>query len=399
MDNQFCLNVSGIPNELNLIIELLKSSETGGTLTNKLEVCRGIDWDLFVNQAEHHRIYPILYSKLKTADEHIIPTYVIQSLRQAYKGNTFHMLHLSAEMERVAKLFTEAQIQLLCLKGPVLAHELYGDISLRTSGDLDVLIPIEKLEQADEILTSIGYEKDDYIQTVLNDWKWRHHHVTYIHPRKLIKIEIHWRLNPGPGKEPSFNELWERKSKSELIGYPVYLLGKEDLFLFLISHGARHGWSRLRWLFDIHQMMNQEVDWQKVYGLLNCYNYLPIGGQSIILASQLFHTEIAEEMNSLVASKRPRELAQEAMFYLENMINLHNEPVPENVAKYHSRHLFSLMSTPQKLAFIVSFLYPYPEDAETLPLPEKLHFLYFPLRPFLWAWRKTRKDELRKGRT
>ena len=33
----------------------------------------------------------------------------------------------------------------------------------------------------------------------------------------------------------------------------------------------------------------------------------------------------------------------------------------------------------------MSFLYPYPEDAETLPLPKYLHFLYFPLRPFLWA--------------
>ena len=39
--------------------------------------------------------------------------------------------------------------------------------------------------------------KDDYIQTVLNDWKWRHHHVTYFHPEKEIKLEIHWRLNPA----------------------------------------------------------------------------------------------------------------------------------------------------------------------------------------------------------
>ena len=35
----------------------------------------------------------------------------------------------------------------------------------------------------------------------------------------------------------------------------VYILGREDLFLFLVSHGARHGWSRLRWLIDIHQIV------------------------------------------------------------------------------------------------------------------------------------------------
>ena len=75
--------------------------------------------------------------------------------------------------------------------------------------------------------------KDDYIQTVLNDWKWRHHHFTYFHSEKKVKLEIHWRLHPGPGKEPSFTELWERKQKSSLTKFPVYCLGNEDLFLFL----------------------------------------------------------------------------------------------------------------------------------------------------------------------
>ena len=69
---------------------------------------------------------------------------------------------------------------------------------------MDVLIPIQDLEKVEELLVKHGYVKDDYIQTVLNDWKWRHHHITYFHPKKKIKLKIHWRLNPGPGKEPSF---------------------------------------------------------------------------------------------------------------------------------------------------------------------------------------------------
>ena len=96
-------------------------------------------------------------------------------------------------------------------------------------------------------------------------------------------------------------------------------------------------------------------------------------------------------MKVLVSGKTVKQLAQEAIFYLEEMINLHTDPVPENVAKYHKRHLFSLMSNKQKIFFIMSFLYPYPEDAETLPLPKYLHFLYFPLRPFLWVWRKNKE--------
>ena len=34
-------------------------------------------------------------------------------------------------------------------------------------------------------------------------------------------------------------------------------------------------------------------------------------------------------------------LAQQAVFYFENMVNLHTDPVPEYITKYHQRYLFS----------------------------------------------------------
>lgn len=99
-------------------------------------------------------------------------------------------------------------------------------------------------------------------------------------------------------------------------------------------------------------------------------------------------------MKTFIKGNRPKKLAQAAIFYLEKMVNLHNEPVPDDISKYHKRHLFFLMSWKQRFFFIMSFLYPYPEDAQTLPLPNCLHFLYFLLRPFLWVWRKTKYHAL-----
>jgi hypothetical protein len=206
-----------------------------------------------------------------------------------------------------------------------------------------------------------------------------------------VTLEIHWRLGPGPGREPSFNELWERKRISTITSNPVYYLGKEDLFLFLVSHGARHGWSRIRWLADIDQISKQNLNYADLYLLLKKNQILHIGAQALILASQLLGTPLTSEMKIILAEKRAPRLAHDAMFYINQMINLHTDPVPEDVAKYHKRHLFSLMSNEQKVLFIMSFLYPYPEDTETLTLPDWLYFLYFPLRPILWAWRKTKK--------
>ena len=388
MANRFNLKLANVPKELKLILELLKNINHDYFRENSLELFSGIDWDLFIEQSMHHRLYPVLYSKLKKIDEHLIPPYVIQYLSQEYKRNTFNMLHLSAEMEKVSRIFTEDKIRLLFLKGPVIAHDLYGDISLRTSSDIDFLIPIEDLEKAESILVNLGYEKDDYIKTVLNDWTWRHHHTTYFHPQKRMKLEVHWRLNPGPGLEPSFKELWERKRQSKLTTYPVYLLGKEDLFFFLVSHGARHGWSRLRWLLDIHQMTEQDIHWGTTNKLLKTYHFQNVGAQALVLTTELLNSKMVDAMKPLLDNKRSWYLAQEAIFYLERMVNLHTDPVPEDVSRYHTRHLFSLMSVRQKGLFVLSFLHPYPEDAETLPLPKQFHFLYFPLRPFIWVWGK-----------
>ncbi|KMY51902.1 nucleotidyltransferase domain-containing protein [Peribacillus loiseleuriae] len=391
MNNNNNLNLALIPKELTFILEIL-NEKSDDLLLQKSEVwLKEIDWHLFFKQAMHHRVYPLLFSKLKK-HENLVPLNVLQTLQHEYKRNTFQMLHLTAEMEKVSELLTDHHIQILFLKGPMLGSELYGDISLRTSGDLDVLVPLEKLSKVEDILIQNGYEKNDYFQTVLSDWKWRHHHITFFHPKTNIKLEVHWRLNPGPSMEPCFNELWERKRISEITSYPTYILGNEDLFFFLVTHGARHGWSRLRWLIDIHQIVKKEQDWVALNKTLRKYHYQQLGGQAMLLSSELLGTTISKGMKPLIQGSHSKQLAQKTIFYLERMVNLHTEPVPEDISKFHQRYLYSLMSTQQKFLYILSWMYPYPTDVETLPLPKKIHFLYFPLRPILCMWRKMRKQ-------
>lgn len=384
------LDITGIPRELSLLAAIISNNKEALNDVIQSDIDE-MDWDLFIKLADHHRIYPIVYKKAKSMD---LPKHVLNDLFRKYQKNIFWMLHLSAETERLAMLFQDNSIPALFLKGPALAEDLYNEISLRTSSDLDILIPFNKLDIADKYLTEFGYVKNDYIHTVLNDWKWRHHHFTYFHFEKKIKAEIHWRLNPGPAKEPPFRDLWKRKRISHSTDAPVFLLGKEDLFLFLVSHGARHGWSRLRWLADIDRLLGKRLDVKMIKELLKKYQYLQTGGQAIFLSSQFLLTPLTDEMKKLTETKRSRELAQEALFYLRNQVNLHTDPVPAEVAIYHRHHLYHLMSFQQKILFLLSVLYPYPIDTETCPLPKVLHFLYFPLHPVLWAWRRMRRQAL-----
>ncbi|EEK77890.1 nucleotidyltransferase domain-containing protein [Bacillus cereus] len=388
MRNSYELDLNNINKELQLQLEIIRRKNIFELKEMGKDLFEDIDWDTFLALAIHHRVYAYIYPKLKLLSSEYVPSHVTQILQKYYKMNTFQMLYLSGEIERIGKLFHENNIRLLFLKGPVLAVDLYKDISFRTSSDIDLIVSLSDLQKVEQILVNDGYIKDDYFSTVLNDWKWRHHHMSYFHPKKRIKLEVHWRLNPGPSQEPTFDELWERRRISSLTQFPVYGLGREDLFLSLVSHGARHGWSRLRWLIDIQQILEQPFDWRRLTRLLKRYQLLHIGGQAVILTSNLLKTTQVKDMKFLLKNSRSIKLAQEALFYMENMVELHADMVPEDVAKYHKKHLFSLMTYRQRVLFITSFLYPYPEDVALLPLPKRLYFLYFPLRPILWAWRK-----------
>ncbi len=377
--------------ELRLLLALLEADSRDGLSFEHWELLQGVDWNGFIELARHHRVFPTIHLKLQELKLGHIPPFVKELFQRDYYRNTLQMLALSGEMEGLAKELAEADVRALFLKGPVIAADLYGDVSLRTSSDLDVLVPISDLPEAERLLSGRGYVKDDYIETILNDWKWRHHHITFHHPVKKIKVEVHWRLNPSPSSEPDFNDLWSRKRQSSLISRPIYYLGREDLFMFLATHGARHGWSRLRWLLDMKQLMGQRVDWPQLIALLRKHRCTHIGGQALVLAARLLAAPLQEPMRPLLASRKAEWLAEDTMFYVQRMVNLHSPPLPKDVEAYHKQYLFALMTKRQKLLFLSSCMHPYAVDAKTLPLPKRLHFLYFPLRPLLWAWRKARK--------
>lgn len=392
MGNLYELSLSTLPIELKLILELLK--ETDVEISNNRFKNIEIDWDQFLQHAYHHRLFPILYKKLNHAKKYWIPSSVIHQLKSSYEKNTFHMLFLFGEMETINQILQSNGIRSLFLKGPILAKDLYDEISNRTCGDLDLLIPFKDLKIVDHILTDLGYQKDEYIKSLLGDWKWRHHHFTYFHSKKGTKVEIHWRLNPSPSNEPTFEDLWNQRRMFILKDKPIHYLGEEDLFLFLVTHGARHGWSRLRWLMDIHMILNKELDWNKINRKIQILQVSKLVGQSLILSNSLFNTKIPIYVKGLTTKKQSKRLAQDAVFYLERMVNLHHEPVPIEVSKFHARHLFSLMSRRQKILHLLSILHPFYTDAEMLPLPKQLHFLYFPLRPFLLLWKRKNKHVL-----
>lgn len=382
MPKDYKLDFSNTSNELKLLIEIINENNSDYE-DYCIESFLNIDWELFLRLTIHHRVYPLVYTRLKGINKEWLPSFVINTLYQEYKKNTIQMLHLSSEMEQISKLFTEHQIRILFLKGPAIAYEIYGDISQRTSKDLDILIPLTQLERVEKLLLDRGYKKEvEEKHDIL-----REHHKCYSHPHKNIQLEIHWRLEPFPSIEPRFNELWSCKRVSALTNYPVYFLAEEHLFWYLVRHGARHGWFRLRWLVDIDHMLKRGIDINKTRTLFKDYRSEHIGGQTLILASQLLNTPINNNLKILMVRERSKVLAQKALFFINKIVSL-SEISSTN---YYKGYIFSLKTSYQKVGRLMLIFYPSSSDAKLIWLPKKLQFLYFPLRPFLVIWRRTKR--------
>lgn len=85
MEKDFGLNVEFMSKELKLLFTILKLQDDETMQTYSSEWFIDIDWEVFLKQAVHHRVYPVIYQKLKQVDEELIPSHIVQTLNRKYK--------------------------------------------------------------------------------------------------------------------------------------------------------------------------------------------------------------------------------------------------------------------------------------------------------------------------
>ncbi|MFD1952886.1 nucleotidyltransferase family protein [Paenibacillus thailandensis] len=370
--------------ELNLLLLLISSRDLQEERIANL--IKNINWDLFVELAIHHKVYSILYTRLKRLNQMAVPVFVLDILEKEYKRNSYMMLELCAETIRVSNVLIENDVKTISLKGPILGYELYGDITLRTSKDIDLLVSENDISKSKVILEQLGYicldRVDDFLRS---SRKWHEHHLSFYHPIKKIEIELHWRLNTGSIKELVFNQLWESRTASKL-NKNVYLLGEADLFMYLAIHGAGHAWFRLKWLLDMDRIINKNEKVDNVLRNMDLYNNSSIGAQSLILAESLLGTPITRSVKDTHFTKKSRKLAKMSMLFIRNVVQFDNLPTLLRI--YFRIYLLFINPTHQKIKYVYSQLLPNKRDFMTLKLPKQLFFLYFLLKPLLWVLRQ-----------
>lgn len=332
-------------------------------------------YEVFFN---YHRLHQVLPSD-RWLDHDIRMIKIHQK-----KQETLNILRFSMELVHIFEVFNEQDLPVICLKGPVIGKKIYESMGERSFKDLDLLVPEKRLTEAEHLVKKLGYVQD---AASSYDAK-RAHHLVYIHELKGHIIELHWRLHPNIIDEPTFEELWESHETVRIAGTDVPCLETEELFVYLISHGSKHAWFRLRWLYDIHLFLKQPLDFARIQVRLTQRGCLDMMGQALLLRQELFEEPIPEAFLHLTTSRRSKRMTRMAL----RIIQEQNDPGKEDQTLtefwlWKSYH-WLIRDNSKRLIFIGSHFFPREQDQDVFPLPTILHFLYFPLRPLTWLLRR-----------
>jgi hypothetical protein len=170
--------------------------ETSGRIKTLLQ--EDLDWEYVLKAASLHCIMPLLYRHLSVLGTGIVPPAVLERLKNDYQANAQRNLILSGDLHRLLRLLKANDIPVVPLKGPVLAATVYGDVSLRQFGDLDVLLRKRDIARAKELLISHGYRPAMEMTAAQESATLRHHcEYLLVSDNGRVIVELHWRIIPS----------------------------------------------------------------------------------------------------------------------------------------------------------------------------------------------------------
>jgi hypothetical protein len=337
-------------------------------------------WEAAIEGALQHGILPMLLNELVLI-EGAIPSTALDLLRNEFERNAFHCYANTLELLEVLQLFEAAGIPAMPFKGVVLGASVYGDMTARIAGDLDILIYFKDLLPATRLLKSRGYELKTLVLEDGSPEARNYFEYHFERPDDGMVLELRWRLELSPShfhRNLGMDWIWPRRRTARLAGADVPNLDAVACLLILCMHGSKHVWTRLIWICDVAKLLQSEpqLDWDfaiheaKRLGLWHC---LALG---VLLAHGLAGAPVPLEI--MRRFERDRTARRLAIFF-----QLHAVTEPGKVPEGRVPYDVQLLGIREKLGMILSrgSLRPNARDRAMVNLPKSLDPLYYLIRP------------------
>lgn len=269
--------------------------------------------------ADHH-LRPWLYSFYKQLPVGVVPEEAMEVYERLENQIRLRQLKHIREFFKIKERLDEEEIVIIPFKGFRLAEGYYGNMTLRESSDLDVLVRIRDLKRIIEIMGELGYVSE----TDFKARKYPFSHIINLGPeynmdlwengQRIAHVELHWQISGPPLNIGCFyEEMEEFVSEDDFQGKRYSCLTPEgDLLMAAFHHGGKEEWIRLGHILDIGQILNKypNADYGKAIEWAEQKNISRIVLTGIQLAHEHCQVPIPESIKEKVNAPGILSLAQ-----------------------------------------------------------------------------------------
>ena len=379
-----------------------------------------LDWGYVLERGSLLGMLPLLQAKLAPDSTPRVPAEVRALLRHHSLAAQARSLQSVGELFALMDLFAARGIPFMPFKGPVLAVQAYGAVSLRPFADLDLLVRPEDVPAACGLLEGCGYTSRYMMNAAqcANLLRFGCEHpfqrvqslgesVSTVNPGAAVSqrrddVDLHWNLFP-----PSFpiafdgDALWNRTEVVTVARRKMTTIGTDILILYLCAHGYAHHWSRLEWICALGRLIvvRPDIHWEWIRQearRIGAERVLELG---LVLAGDWFDAPVPAD---LLAEARRRPAMATLIGHVAERI-LRDPVEPGAVAPTLNDGLFFDLDASENWRRRISYFLrrlvtPSLEDVEWVALPAQLPALYYALRPLRLSLRCLHAQPDRPGR-
>lgn len=350
-------------------------------------IAEGIDWEYVARKAWRQGVFPLVYTNLHAFAPDVVQEDVLGEMQESYQIVVKRNLSMAVELLRLMRLFDEHKIDVVAHKGASLAVRAYGSLNLRMFSDIDLLIPQHQFYEIKALLCANGYRPRPSLPKQIEAANVRFQtDYNFTSQDGIFSIDLQWQIVSTYFTFPmNMQRLIARKQTVEVLKNDLPVLAIEDQLLALCVHGMKHCWERLSWVCDIAELVKRypDLDWTYLVDQAQ-----QLGGMRMLLIGlQLAH-------NSLDASVPPQITSQiladqavvDIVTELEARLRDDGQEGVFEGARFSALHIRARERWRDKLLYVLRILFtPINTDMHT-PLPERLFFLYYPLRLLRLGW-------------
>lgn len=208
-----------------------------------------------------------------------IDDFLHENKAKDYLDEKLRLLDFVCNFVKITDLLGDNGVEFIPLKGPILSQRLYGDPTIRIYHDIDLLINKNEISKAisllqgnDFVINEMSYWSED--QNVQKMFEALNNHVSLIHKKTGIILEIHWSLSLYLPINDSTSKKIVKENTVDFVAFnrKYKILSPELEFIYLAIHGTSHAWQRIKWVADIHEYSKQNLDKTKLDSLIKTLN-------------------------------------------------------------------------------------------------------------------------------